>query len=148
MASFTPNQIKQPFIPAPPPSVPPRAYVLFKHTQKCACGCLHEFSELYSEHKLPSSWNKSHVRNLRPSPRIEYALPIEVITKPMVDLPFCHECVMGTTLSHLPPPPQEDVRVLASYQTALGEGIAAAAAKRSPKAPAATIDDIFNIIGK
>lgn len=133
---------------APAPSVPPRAYVLFKCTQKCTCGTLHEFTELYSEHRLPSNWNKSHVRNLRRRPRIEFALPIEVVTKPIEELPFCHECVMQTTLSHLPPAPQEDTRVLGlSIPTStVGEALVRAAAKKTKVQPA-TVADIFDAIG-
>ena len=135
----------------PPPTVPPSRYVLVKRSQFCtACNTRHESSELYSHHNLPAAWNRGTVRNLKPLTRPEFNLPIEVVVAKVLEIPFCHDCVMSTSLAHLPPAPQEDhrvVRLSADGKPTSDPGNGTAAPAR-PKKPVATVDDIFAAIGK
>jgi hypothetical protein len=149
------NSQKPPQVPLPPPTVPPTCYVLVKSRQVCGeCGTAHECSDLYASYILPSNWNKSNVKQLRKIAKPEYALPIEVRTKATELVPFCHECVRGISLSHLPPAPSNDTRRLRldadgdpEAPTALGSGLRAAAERKASKTRM-TVDDIFNQLGK
>jgi hypothetical protein len=123
----------------------PRRYILHKHTKVCVhCNREHSYTNIYAWNEMLSRTGAgAMIRHLVPIERIDYNLPIEVVSLPFVTVPACHECVGTLDLAHLPDPrptPEWQRQYAPSWAAAER---AASTAKSRTKAPPKTIDDLL-----
>lgn len=116
-----------PIVNAPPhEGAIPHFYTVVLHTHRCACGAVHKFSEIHARTILRGLTGKTPINNLRrlfPERDLPaYNLPVELMRKKPVRIPFCFICAASVSLKHLPsPPPPEttaplDLRDMAVIQ--------------------------------
>lgn len=131
---------------APQGGLVPHAYRVYKHSQICRCGAIHEWSETVSKTMLRSTLGVGkYVTNGRPihAPEdIQYNLPIELVVMEPKKVLFCHECFATASLAHLPRPPKPSSQTVIGGFSQPPKAAAPPAAKR-PKATAVTIDDLL-----
>lgn len=136
---------------APPTPVEvPHSYVLVKSQQVCDhCSTMHEASELYIKtHSAPRFQMGKKVSHLKPISKLEWRMAIEVQTRELRRIPFCHECSntlsLGVKIETYPAPsapPVPDSRVLGFTQSAKPALVRAAAeSRKTPKV--ASLDDL------
>lgn len=144
--------------PQPLPDATPHSYVVVKTTVVCRhCSTLHESCQvmLRCELEARNGMGKPVVQMKRLEGAPQWNLPITIMAQTAQPVPFCHECLgqpqfshhdaddaltLGTILhkaieqqqtavSHLPPPPQTDKRILRPSADKYGLGIAAKASE-------------------
>lgn len=115
--------------PSPLPTMTPKQYVVLRTTQHCThCSTIHESCTILLKGELPARMGEysgakvTQMTALKGAPQFD--LPITAMTKEVVQIPFCHECLgrnpttnaseasHSTAVSHLPLPPIEDTRIL------------------------------------
>jgi hypothetical protein len=127
-----------------PTSIPPIAYILHNHSQRClACNSTSRWSATYSLFPKPAHWAKSNYSHFHVAHRLDWDVPIHSVQIAESTIPFCSECLDATqqyvaTLPR-PIPPQA---VLKSAPIAPAKPAPAARARTTPAKPA-TIDDLF-----
>jgi hypothetical protein len=126
----------------------PDAYIVYKQTQLCRCGHLHQWTQMMAENRIRSTLAPSKYSTIHRTCRIEdvkYNLPIRMIEAAVEKVLFCHECYTTATLSHLPPPPPppEAPRPASVAPSWVGKGPTAKPTKPTKKKPETTIDDLL-----
>jgi hypothetical protein len=123
----------------------PHAYIVYKQSQLCRCGHLHQWSTMMTETVTRSPMGALTIFHRRVDD-LRYNLPVKRVIEAQTErLMFCHECYATATLAHLPLPPQPDPKpapscVGSKTPQTLHDKPAKAA---KPKAPATTIDDLL-----
>src|SRR4029077_10148869 len=86
----------------------PHAYVVYKQSQLCRCGHLHQWSQMMAESHLKATLGQGkYITNHRRVNEVKYNLPItKVIEAQTQHIMVCHECYQTASLAHLPSPPK------------------------------------------
>jgi hypothetical protein len=86
----------------------PHAYVVYKQSQLCRCGHLHQWTQMMAETHIRSTLGHKYITNHRVCrvEDIKYNLPVKCIEAQTEKVLFCHECHATASLAHLPPPPK------------------------------------------
>lgn len=97
------------FLSDPHRDIAPHAYVVQVTTTQCqSCGHSGRACETFAKTYLRLAWGRL-VTNLRPMKEPpKYKLPIEIIHRTTLTVPFCHECPdPAKIVAHLPYPPSD-----------------------------------------
>lgn len=127
-------------MPIVPDNPAPEAYVMHNHTQRCTmCNTEHKFSEVFAQFTIKGRYGIGNVLNLRPVSKLEWQVPLRVITQPTRSVCGCFECfdaVRDVVLSVLPKPPVPQLTAQVTSATARPTMVAASATgSTGPKKP-------------
>jgi hypothetical protein len=125
--------------------LPPHAYIVYKQSQLCRCGHLHQWSTMMTETHIRSTLQQGKYSTIhRKVDEVKYNLPIARVIEAQTErVLFCHECYATAKLSHLPPPPKPQTSAVVGGFSQPAKPVAAAPQGKKPKAPIVTIDDLL-----
>lgn len=141
---MTPTQTPV-FLADPHKDITPTSYVIQVTTSQClSCGYIGQSCETFARTWLKGQWGKPY-SNMRPLDKPKYRLPIERITRPTIQVPFCDHCQdPNKATTGLPYPPADklsSVHVGASF--AASPAAATPKPKTTKKLSTTTTDDLL-----